>query len=103
MCIRDRPPSPFDQRGSSKYDGEVAYVDAAIGRLLDVLRKRGAFANALIVVASDHGEALGDHGENSHGVFLYDETIRVPLLVKLPGITRGSEVRETAQLIDVTP
>jgi arylsulfatase A-like enzyme/Tfp pilus assembly protein PilF len=77
------PPAPFAaaHRGSP-YDGEVAYTDAAVGRFLDHLRQRDLFAAATIVVVADHGESLGEHGERTHGTFLYDATIRVPLLIK---------------------
>src|SRR5712671_2572432 len=79
------PPEPYATRYSkSPYDGEVAYVDAAAGKLLSALRTRGLYNDALIAVMADHGEGLGEHGERSHGIFLYDETIHVPLLFKLP-------------------
>lgn len=99
------PPEPFKTRYSSApYDGEIAYTDAAVGKFLDWLRLRGLFNNALIAVMADHGEALGEHGETTHGVFLYDETIRVPLLFKLPqGRSAGSRVAPRARLVDVLP
>ncbi len=69
------PPSPYKERYASQpYDGEIAYADACVGKLLDALRKRGLYDEALIAVMADHGESLGAHGENTHGVFLYDET-----------------------------
>jgi len=71
-----------DQYASAPYDGEIAYEDAAVGKLLSWLRLRGLFDGALIAVMADHAEALGEHGETTHGFFLYDETIRVPLLFK---------------------
>jgi len=78
------PPPPFAAaHRDSPYDGEVAYTDAAIGRFLDHLRQRGLFAAATILIVADHGESLGEHGERTHGTFLYDATIRVPLLIKL--------------------
>jgi len=77
------PPPPFAAAYSdSPYDGEVAYTDAAVGRFLDHLRQRDLFAAATIVIVADHGESLGEHGERTHGTFLYDSTIRVPLLIK---------------------
>jgi len=79
------PPAPFAAaHRDAPYDGEVAYTDAAIGRFLDRLRQLHLFASAAIVIVADHGESLGDHGERTHGTFLYDATIRVPLLIKLP-------------------
>lgn len=88
----------------TKYDGEVAYADAIVGRFLDYLRKRGWYDRALIVVMSDHGEGLGDHGEEEHGILLYREAIQVPLLIKLPnGERHGATVGETVGLTDVAP
>jgi tetratricopeptide (TPR) repeat protein len=99
------PPEPYATRYSkSPYDGEVAYVDAAAGKLLSALRTKGLYNDALIAVMADHGEALGEHGERSHGIFLYDETIHVPLLFKLPGAHPGAKrVQTRAGLIDITP
>ncbi|MCA1733803.1 MAG: sulfatase, partial [Acidobacteria bacterium] len=85
------PPEPFASRFDDPYDGEVAASDSVIGRFLEDLRSRGLYDPALIVVLSDHGEGLGDHGELEHGVFLYREAIQVPLLVKLPGGARAGE------------
>jgi choline-sulfatase len=100
-----RPAEPFASRYKAEpYDGEIAATDAAVGTLLDELKRSGIYDEAIVVVLSDHGEALGEHGEAQHGVFLYRETLQVPLLVKLPGGTRGGEtVTEPAQLADVTP
>ncbi len=96
------PPPRFGQY--APYDGEIAYADELVGRLLQGLKDRRLYDPALIVFVSDHGEGLGDHGEQEHGVFLYDETIRVPLLVKLPGgRSAGRRVRRPVQLTDVTP
>src|SRR5579864_4926292 len=79
------PPPPFKaQYSASPYDGEIAYMDSAIGKLLTTLRSRGLYDQTVIVVVADHGEAFGEHGEWSHGLFLYDETIHVPLVIKLP-------------------
>jgi arylsulfatase A-like enzyme len=99
------PPEPFKTRYRSQpYDGEIAYADAQVGRLLVGLRTQGQYDNSLIAVMSDHGESLGEHGENTHGVFLYDSTIHVPLLVKLPGVrTSGKQVDTRVSLVDVAP
>jgi arylsulfatase A-like enzyme len=99
------PPAPFKERyANSPYDGCVAYVDATVGKLLAGIRSMGIYQGALIAVMSDHGESLGEHGENTHGVFLYDATIRVPLLIKLPeGRLGGQRVSRRASLIDVAP
>lgn len=97
-------PEPFAATVPSAYDGEIAAADFAVGKLLEFLEKRGLYDRALVVFLSDHGEGLGDHGEDEHGVFLYRETIRVPLFVKLPGAKGASRrVRVPVGLIDVYP
>jgi len=95
------PPSEF--RGArSLYDGEVAYVDAQITRLLEWLRSRALLDRMAVVVAGDHGEGLGDHGERTHGMLLYDSTLRVPLVVAAPG--RAPQRRDDpVSLADVAP
>jgi arylsulfatase A-like enzyme/predicted Zn-dependent protease len=98
-----RPPARYAAY-SRPYDGEIAYADEIVGALLQLLRERGVYDRATIVLVSDHGEGLGDHGELEHGVFLYDESIRVPLVVKLPHRqASGSRVRTVVQLIDLLP
>jgi len=98
----DPPPDLKARFASAPYDGEIAGVD----RLVDRLLKR-APAGAIVAVAADHGEALGDHGEETHGVFLYDAVLRVPLVVRLPGnaVTRGAARRVDARvrLADLAP
>ena len=99
------PPPPFhDRYAANLYHGELSYSDFAIGKLLDALHTEGLFDGAVIAVTADHGEAFGEHGERSHGFFLYDETVHVPLLVKLqqqrsPGI----RIESRARLVDVAP
>ncbi|HVF60438.1 MAG TPA: sulfatase-like hydrolase/transferase [Thermoanaerobaculia bacterium] len=98
------PPEPFASRYANKYDGDVAAADAIVGRLVARLKELGVYDQALVVLLSDHGEGLGDHGEDEHGIFLYRETLQVPLLVKLPGAKRAGEtVAAPAQLVDVLP
>ncbi len=99
------PPEPFKSRyPSAPYDGEVAYVDSVMGWFLSQLRSRGLYENSVIAVMSDHGEALGEHGELTHGVFLYDETIHVPLLIKLPHeVSGGKRIDRRVGLVDVLP
>ncbi len=99
------PPAPYKQRFAAQpYDGEIAYADACVGKLLDALRQHGLYDKAIIAVMADHGESLGAHGENTHGIFLYDETLHVPLLIKLP-LDRwaGRRVETRAGLVDVAP
>ena len=99
------PPEPYKTRFASQpYDGEIAYTDSAVGKLLAALRKEGVFDQAVIAVMADHGEALGEHGEQTHGIFLYDETLHVPLLLKLPtGKPGGSTLPDRVGLVDVAP
>ncbi len=99
------PPEPYkSQYKSAPYDGEIAYTDSALGKLLSQLRVRGLYKNSVIAIMADHGEALGAHGEDFHGYFLYDETIRVPLVVKLPGErSAGERVESRVGLVDVLP
>jgi Flp pilus assembly protein TadD len=99
------PPPPFKAKFASQlYDGEIAYADSAVGRLLDELRKHGLYDETLIAVMADHGESLGAHGENTHGIFLYDETLHVPLLFKLPAShAAGKKIDTRARLVDVAP
>jgi arylsulfatase A-like enzyme/Flp pilus assembly protein TadD len=85
------------------YDGEIAYADEIVGRLLDHLRDQGLYDRATIVLLSDHGEGLGDHGELEHGLFLYKETTQVPLIVKLPGSRQARRVAAPVQHIDLVP
>jgi choline-sulfatase len=99
------PPQPFKaQYVASPYDGEIAYMDSAVGKLLATLRSDGLYDQSVIVVVADHGEAFGEHGEWSHGLFLYDETIHVPLLIKLPVAGSPHPVIESrVGLVDIAP
>lgn len=99
------PPAPFKARFASQpYDGEIAYADSAVGKLVDEIRKHGLYDETLIAVMADHGESLGAHGENTHGIFLYDETLHVPLLFKLPvSHAAGKRIDARVRLVDVAP
>jgi len=98
------PPEPFRSRYPLAYDGEIAAADAIVGEFLDFLRAAGIYDRALVVVTSDHGEGLGDHGEEQHSVLLYREVLQVPLLLKLPRSQRGGETIDApAQLADLLP
>jgi choline-sulfatase len=88
----------------SAYDGEVAFADEIVGRLLQTLKSRDWYDNATIVVLSDHGEGLGDHIEEEHGLFLYEEVVRVPWLMKLArNQSRGLRITDLIQHIDLFP
>ena len=99
------PPMPYSGKYQDRlYDGEIAYADSALGHFLAFLKKKNWYDGALIILVGDHGEGLGEHGEDTHGIFLYDSTTHVPLLLKLPeekeaGKVVGSQVRT----IDVMP
>ena len=96
------PEKPFARRYRDRYDGEIATVDAIVGEFLDGLRASGVYDRAIVVVLSDHGEGLNDHGEPEHGIFLYREAIHIPLLVKLPGSARkGETVSDAVGIVDV--
>ena len=98
------PPEPHRSRYKNRYDGEIARSDEIVGTFLDSLKQAGLYDKSLIILLSDHGEGLGDHGENEHGTFLYREAIQVPLIVKFPESKfRGSSVAAPVQLIDVVP
>ncbi|HEV3483874.1 MAG TPA: tetratricopeptide repeat protein, partial [Vicinamibacterales bacterium] len=99
------PPEPFRSRyAHNPYDGEIAYSDQIVGEFLQSLRNAGLYDKSLIVLLSDHGEGLNDHGEDEHGMFLYREAIQVPLIVKLPEQKfAGEKVASPVQIVDVVP
>ena len=99
------PPSPFKEMlPKSPYDCEIAFVDSELGRVLDKLKEENILDDTLIVVAGDHGEALGEHREIDHGLFLYEATTRVPLLiVDEKTLPPGKVVSSTVRLTDVMP
>ncbi len=98
------PPPPFDALYPGRpYDGEVAFTDAQVGRLLDALREMGLYDDTLIIAAADHGEGLGDHMEPYHAIFAYDTTLKVPLIMRVPGGSRGRVVEDLVSLLDVGP
>ena len=99
------PHAPYGQAGSGRpiadrYDDEVAESDVQVGRILEALGPR--LASTLVVVASDHGEAFGEHGEVSHSLFVYDTTLRVPLIIAGPGVPART-VSSPVSLVDVAP
>jgi arylsulfatase A-like enzyme/Tfp pilus assembly protein PilF len=99
------PPSPYKEQSQGRpYDGEIAYMDHYVGRVLDALRDKGLLDKTLVVVAGDHGEGFGDKVETGHGIFLYEETIRVPLIVRDPAaFPRPRVVEDEVRLADVAP
>jgi len=98
------PPEPYASRHrDALYDGEVAFVDAQVARLLEFLDRRGLAGSTLVAVASDHGEALGEHGELTHGLLLYEPTLRVPLILRGHGLPAGKSVAAPVGLVDLAP
>ena len=85
------------------YAGEFAYVDNCIGRVLDRLRALGVYDNTLVIITGDHGESLGEHGELTHGYFIYQSTLRVPLVIRAPGCGKGLQVEGNVSLVDIVP
>src|ERR1700736_173312 len=100
------PPAPYSQIYKDRlYDGEIAYADSALANFISYLKNHGWYENSLIVVVGDHGEGLGEHHEDTHGIFLYDATTHVPLILKLPGETAGKMKVVEAQVrtTDILP
>ncbi len=99
------PPSPFKEQYKAKpYDGEIAYTDRELGRFLDLLKQKRLYENTVVVLAGDHGESFGEHKEWTHGYFIYDPTILVPLIIKpVEKEMTGRVVTEQVRLVDVVP
>src|SRR5689334_13252002 len=98
------PPEPYASRyAQDPYSGEIAYADASLGAFLDRLKGAGALDRTLVVVASDHGESLGEHGERTHGLFAYDSTLRVPLVAWAGAAIRPHAISNVTRLVDVAP
>jgi arylsulfatase A-like enzyme/Flp pilus assembly protein TadD len=93
----------FGPDDAQQYAGEIAYVDHWVGAVLDRLRELDLYDSSLIILTSDHGEMLGEHGEIDHGYFVYESAIKVPLIVKLPGQRQPRTVDDIVGLIDIPP
>lgn len=93
------PHTPYD----GGYDAEIALVDREIGRLIERLRGRGMYDDTIVMAIADHGEGLGDHGEDEHGVFLYDSVLRVPWVARGPGVKAGTVIDAQARGVDLFP
>lgn len=99
------PPAPYSQLYKDRpYDGEIAYADSVLANFVAYLKAHNSYRNALIVVVGDHGEGLGEHREETHGIFLYDSTLHVPLIVKLPSMSNaGKAVDSQVRTTDILP
>ncbi len=100
------PPAPYNaEYKSHPYDGEIAFDDAQFGRVVRYLKEKNLYDRTLIVLAADHGEGLGEHGEKTHGFFIYNSTLHVPLIVKLPASRAASPrvVKSSVGLVDIAP
>jgi choline-sulfatase len=98
------PPAPYDARFAGRaYDGEVAFADAQLGRVLGALEAAGRGTDTVIAVLADHGESLGDHGEATHAILIYQSTLRIPFLLAGPAVPSGVTVAPRVGLVDVLP
>ena len=97
------PPAGSTPASGDGYDDEVAYMDGQIGRVLDALAARGTLDETLVLAVADHGESLGEHGEDEHGVFLYEPVLRVPWIIAGPGVPSAKVVDEQVRVIDIVP
>ena len=99
------PPAPYSQTYKDRlYDGEIAYADSALGHFVAYLKQTARYRNAIIIVVGDHGEGLGEHHEDTHGIFLYDSTTHVPLIIKLPGgLHPNTVIHAQVRTTDIAP
>ena len=98
------PPSPYrEQYPKMPYEGEVAFTDHEVGRLMESVKEQNLDSNTLIILTADHGESLGEHGESTHGIFLYRSTMMVPLIFKGPGVPAAKKIKTMVRLIDICP
>ena len=99
-----RPPAPYDEiYKTHPYDGEIAFADAQLGRILAFLKSKAVYGRTLVVVLGDHGEGLGEHGEKTHGFFIYNSTLHVPMIFKLPAGGAHRWVVQAVSTVDVLP
>lgn len=98
------PPLPYSKLYKDRlYDGEIAFADSALANFVGHLKQRGWYENSLIIVVGDHGEGLGEHHEQTHGIFLYDSTLHVPLIFKLPSGNTGRVIQSQVRTTDILP
>ena len=99
------PPEPYKSRyAKTPYDGEIAYVDSVMAKFFGQLKASGLYDDTVVALTADHGESLGAHGEDTHGIFVYDETIHVPLVIKLArGAAAQKRIEDRVELADIMP
>ena len=98
------PPAPYSQEyADHPYDGEIAFADEQVGRVIRYLKENKIYENSIIVLSGDHGESLGEHGEKTHGFFIYNATMHVPLIIHLPGNSVGRRESGLVSLVDLMP
>jgi arylsulfatase A-like enzyme/Tfp pilus assembly protein PilF len=98
------PPEPYaTEYATHPYDGEIAFADEQLGRVLRFLKEKGIYQNTIIVLCGDHGESLGEHGEKTHGFFIYNATMHVPLIIHLPETSTARTVADPVSLVDLMP
>jgi len=102
------PPEPYKTKYSERpwglYDGEIAYVDFLIGEVLEKLKQKNLRENTIIVIVGDHGESLGEHHENTHGFFIYDAAVSVPLIIQIPSSQlKGKLIEFQVETVDIMP
>jgi len=98
------PPSPFKEKYPKRpYRGEVEYLDDQLGQFFDFLREEDIYNNSIIIMAGDHGEGLGQHNEMTHGFFIYESTVRVPLIIRAPIRFPNETVKDIVELVDISP
>ncbi len=100
-----RPPEPFRTRYEGHpYNGEIAFTDSQVGRIISLLESLGLYDRTIVVVMGDHGESLGDHGESTHGFFIYESVTRVPFVIRTPfGLAQRRRVVDPVRAVDVMP
>jgi arylsulfatase A-like enzyme len=97
------PPEPYRSLyPEDPYAAEVAYVDSQVGVLIDELERRGLLSQAAVIVAADHGESFGEHGEQGHGMLVYQDVLHVPLIIRAPGVGHR-RIPGVVSLVDVMP
>jgi choline-sulfatase len=99
-----RPPSPYNEEYKDRpYDGEIAFADSQVGRLIRELKEKDVYQNTVIVLTGDHGESLGEHGEKTHGFFIYNATLQIPVIIRVPGDSSARTVADLVTLPDLMP